>query len=104
MAEIIINNNNFEAEVVNSELPVVIDLWASWCAPCRMLAPAISQIADEYAGRVKVGKINVDDEPELAAKFGVRSIPLVVLIRDGRIAASSIGYKSKEELIEELGI
>ena len=75
MAEIIITKDNFESEVLNSSIPVLVDFWASWCGPCRLLAPAIDQLAREYAGRVKIGKINVDEEPQLAAQFGIVSIP-----------------------------
>lgn len=104
MAELKITAGNFEQEVIGSELPVLIDLWASWCGPCRMLAPIISEIADEYEGKLKVGKINVDDEPELAMRFRVNSIPTVLLIKDGQVAASSIGYRSKDELLSALGL
>ena len=104
MAELKITSENFDSEVPNSEIPVILDLWASWCGPCRMLAPIISEIADEYAGKVKVGKVNVDEEPELAAAFRVMSIPMVVLIKDGKVASTSVGYKTKDELISALGI
>lgn len=104
MAELKITAGNFEQEVIGSEVPVLIDLWASWCGPCRMLAPIISEIADEYEGKLKVGKINVDDEPELAMRFRVNSIPTVLLIKDGQVAASSIGYRSKDELLSALGL
>ncbi len=104
MAELKITSENFDSEVKKSEIPVILDLWASWCGPCRMLAPIISEIADEYAGKVKVGKVNVDEEPELAAAFRVMSIPMVVLIKDGKVASTSVGYKTKDELISALGI
>ncbi|MBQ6552065.1 MAG: thioredoxin [Clostridia bacterium] len=104
MAELKITSENFDSEVTNSEIPVIIDFWASWCGPCRMLAPVIAEIAEEYAGTVKVGKVNVDEEPELAAAFRVMSIPMVVLIKDGKVASTSVGYKTKDELISALGI
>lgn len=89
---------NFEQEVVNADRPVCIDFWAPWCGPCRMLAPELKALADEYAGRVVVGKVNVDEEPELAAAFRVSSIPTVVVIRDGKVVRTSVGYKPKEAL------
>lgn len=89
---------NFEQEVVNADRPVCIDFWAPWCGPCRMLAPELKALADEYAGRVVVGKVNVDEEPELAAAFRVASIPTVVVIRDGKVVRTSVGYKPKEAL------
>ena len=100
MAEITITNENFKKEVLDSDKPVLIDFWATWCGPCRMLSPIVSEIAEEYAGRLKVGKVNVDDEPELAAQFGVMCIPLVVLVKDGKIAEKSVGYRPKEQLTE----
>ena len=104
MAEIKITKDNFQQEVMESKLPVVIDFWASWCGPCRMLGPVISQLAEEYEGRIKVGKVNVDEEGELAAQFSVMSIPLVVLMQDGRMVKSSLGYKSLDALRKELGL
>ena len=98
MAEIIITNDNFESEVLNSSIPVLVDFWASWCGPCRLLAPAIDQLAREYAGRVKIGKINVDEEPQLAAQFGIVSIPTVKVFREGVCTASVVGLRSKAEL------
>ena len=98
MAELTITNANFKKEVLESDKPVLIDLWATWCGPCRMLAPVISDIAKEYEGRIKVGKINVDDEPDLAAQFRVMSIPMVALIKDGKVVETSIGYKPKEQI------
>ena len=102
--EIVLSKENFETEALKSDIPVIVDFWASWCGPCKMLAPVIAQIAEEYAGRIKVGKVNVDDEPELANSFRVSSIPTVVLIRNGAVAATSIGLKPKEKLLADLGI
>ena len=98
MAEITINKSNFESEVIKSEVPVLLDFWAVWCPPCRMLAPVVEEIAQEYEGKVKVGKVNVDEEPELAAMFRVENIPTVVVMRDGKMAESAVGYRPKEQI------
>lgn len=99
MAEIIITKENFESEVINSTVPVLVDFWASWCGPCMMLSPVISEIAQEFQGQVKVGKVNVDEQGELAARFGIASIPTVLLFKDGKIADTSVGYVPKDKLI-----
>ena len=104
MAEIKITKDNFQTEVINSALPVIIDFWATWCGPCRMLSPVIEELAEELEGKVRVGKVNVDEEEELAQKFGVMSIPMVVKIENGKVTAGSLGYKSKPQLKKELGI
>lgn len=95
MAEIILTSDNFESEVIASEIPVLVDFWATWCGPCKMLGPVISQIADEYEGKVKVGKVNVDEEEELAAKYGIQSIPTVLLFKGGEVVEQSLGFKPK---------
>ena len=102
MAEITITKQNFENEVLNSDKPVLVDFWATWCGPCRMLAPVIEEIAAEYEGKVKVGKVNVDDEPDLAMKFKVVSIPTVVLIKNGEVVNSMVGYRPKSEIEQML--
>lgn len=97
MSEITITSQNFNEVVNKSDKPVLIDLWASWCGPCQMLAPVISQIAEEHP-EIKVGKVNVDEQPELAAAFNVSSIPMVVLVKDGKVVSSAVGYRPKSSI------
>ncbi len=99
MAEIKITVDNFEQEVIQSEQPVLVDFWAAWCGPCRMLAPAVAQIAAECEGKIKVGKVNVDEEPELAQRFGIMSIPTVLAFKDGKKVNQSIGLVQKDKLL-----
>ena len=101
MAEITITEENFEKEVLLSDKPVLLDFWAPWCGPCRMLAPVIEAIAVENEDSIKVGKINVDEQVELAAKFGISAIPMVAVMKDGKVVNTSVGYRPKEQ-IEEL--
>lgn len=101
MAEIKITAENFEKEVLQAREPVLVDFWAEWCGPCRMLAPVLEEVAREHEGQVKVGKVNVDEQMELAMKFGVSSIPLLILFKDGQPVAKALGYRPKAE-VEEL--
>ena len=98
MAEIRITKENFEEEVLRSEIPVLVDFWAVWCGPCRMVAPHVEELAREYDGRVKVGKINVDEEPELAVRYGVESIPTLMVFRDGKQGKTLVGYCMKSQI------
>ena len=96
--EIKITKDNFEAEVVKADRPMLVDFWATWCGPCMMLGPVVAEIAAERKDVIKVGKVNVDEEPELAAKFGIMSIPAVLLFKNGEVVANSVGYISKEDM------
>ena len=98
MAELKITRENFENEVMKSNIPVLIDFWAPWCGPCRMMGPIIEQLAEEYEGKAKVGKVNVDEEGELSQAFGVMSIPTIVLVKDGKIVKQAVGARPKAEV------
>lgn len=100
MAEIKITSDNFENEVKNSDIPVLVDFWAPWCGPCQMLGPVVEEIASEYDGRLKVGKVNTDEEPVLAVQHKIVSIPAVLLFVNGEVINQSIGYVPKEELVQ----
>lgn len=100
MAELTITNQNFNTEVMQSNKPVLLDFWAEWCGPCRMLAPIVGEIAEMYDGVIKVGKVNVDEQRELADRFEISSIPTLVLIKNGAAVAQSVGYRSKAAVAE----
>lgn len=102
MTELKLTAANFENELLRSDKPVLLDFYADWCGPCKMLSPVLSEIADEYADVIRVAKVNVDDEPELAMKFKVSSIPMLVFFKDGRIVSTSVGYRPKDEILNEL--
>lgn len=102
MSEIKITKDNFEEEVLKSKVPVLIDFWATWCGPCRMLAPVIEEIAKEANGRFKVGKVNVDEEVELATAFQVSSIPMLAVIKDEKVVNTAVGFMTKEKVLELL--
>lgn len=98
MSALTLTSSNFEQEVVKSEKTVLIDFWAPWCGPCRMVSPIVDEIAGEN-NTVKVGKVNVDEQPELAAQFGVMSIPTLVVMKNGKVATSAVGARSKEAIL-----
>lgn len=97
-AEITLSSANFKAEVLDSDIPVLVDFWAEWCMPCRMIAPSVSQIADAYKGKIKVAKINVDDESDLATQYGIISIPTLLVFKDGKVAKQQVGALPKHEI------
>ena len=103
MAEITLNKDNFTSEVLESDKPVLVDFWAEWCGPCGMLAPVVEEIAEEFDGSVKVGKVNIDEEPELANKYRVEFIPTLIVFRNGKPESTSTGYVPKEKIEEMLG-
>jgi thioredoxin 1 len=93
-----VSESSFEQEVLKSELPVLVDFWAEWCGPCKMIAPVLDDVSNEYKGRVKICKLNVDDHGAVAAKYGVRGIPTLLLIKGGSVAATKVGALSKSQL------
>lgn len=101
MSVINIHSENFENEVMKSEKPVLLDFWASWCGPCRMVGPIVDEIAEERSD-IKVGKVNVDEQQKLAAKFEIMSIPTLVVLKDGEVVQRSVGAKTKNEILEML--
>ena len=100
MATIKVDNDNFQADVLDSDLPVVVDFWAEWCGPCKMIGPSLEELSDEMAGEVKITKVNIDENPELAAQYGVRSIPTLLLFKNGEPASMQVGAKPKSGLEE----
>jgi thioredoxin 1 len=99
---ITLTDDSFQSEVIESSVPVLVDFWATWCGPCRMVAPIVDELAQEYDGRVKVGKVDVDSEQKIAADFGIRSIPTLLIFKDGKQADQIVGAVSKNHLVEKL--
>lgn len=96
--ELKFTKDNFDAEVIGSDIPVLVDFFATWCGPCQLIAPIIEEIAEEYAGKVKVGKINVDEEQALAIRYGIQSIPTLLIFKNGEVAEKIVGLRSKEAI------
>ena len=101
-SEIILTEANFDAEVLQSKLPVLVDFWAEWCGPCRMLTPTIDELATEFSGRAKVGKVNVDQNQMIAERYGIRSIPTLILFKNGEIIEQIVGSQTRDVLKAKL--
>ncbi len=93
-----LNNSNFDSEVIRSDKPVLVDFWAPWCGPCRALAPIIEEVSHEYSDKIKIGKVNVDENPEISMRFGIRSIPTLILFKNGQAVEQIIGAVPKSEI------
>lgn len=102
MSEVIVNDSNFEQEVLKHNGPVMVDFWATWCGPCRMLGPVVEELAKEYEGKVKVCKLNTDEGPDTSTKYRITSIPTIIFFKNGEVAAQTVGLQSKAALQEKL--
>ena len=98
------NDQNFEAEVLKSDVPVLVDFTATWCGPCRALAPIVEKVADEFQGKVKVGKLDIDDSPGISAKYGIRSVPTVLVFEGGAKKAQHVGLTTRDKLVALIGL
>ena len=97
-----IEEGNFDLEVLQSKIPVLVDFWAQWCGPCRMVAPLVEELAEEYEGRISFGKVDVDQNPKIASQFGVMSIPTLILFKGGKPISNIVGFRPKEQLKQNL--
>jgi thioredoxin 1 len=102
MAEHIFTDENFEAEVLKSDVPVLVDFYAEWCGPCKMMSPIIEELAEEFKGKWKIGKVNVDNAPQSSLKYGIQSIPSLLFFKDGQVVNMTIGFQSKEAIKSKL--
>ena len=100
--EIELYKETFEQEVLQSGIPVLVDFWATWCGPCKMIAPIVKEIADEYDGKILVGKVNVDEEPDLTMQYNVSSIPTLMVFKNGQLVNKAVGYREKAEILKML--
>ena len=100
--EIELYKETFEQEVLQSDIPVLVDFWATWCGPCKMIAPIVKEIADEYDGKILVGKVNVDEEPDLTMQYNVSSIPTLMVFKNGQLVNKAAGYREKDEILKML--
>jgi thioredoxin 1 len=101
--EQVFTDQNFQEEVLNNDLPVLVDFFAEWCGPCKMMGPIVEDLAKELEGKVKVGKLNVDENSETASKYGVMSIPTLIYFKGGEVVSTMLGFRSKEEILKEMG-
>ena len=99
---VIIEEGNFDRKVLQSRIPVLVDFWAQWCGPCRMVAPVVEELAEEYEGRISFGKVDVDQNPKIASQFGIMSIPTLILFKDGKPISNIVGFRPKEQLKQNL--
>jgi thioredoxin 1 len=102
MSEITLTDANFKTEVLDSKLPVLVDFWAPWCGPCQMISPIVASVAKEYDGRIKVGKLNVDENPVIASEYGIMSIPTIKIFKDGKIAEETVGVQPVTAIMEKV--
>ncbi len=100
--EIELYKETFEQEVLQSDIPVLVDFWATWCGPCKMIAPIVKEIADKYDGKILVGKVNVDEEPDLTMQYNVSSIPTLMVFKNGQLVNRAVGYREKDEILKML--
>lgn len=100
--EIELYKETFEQEVLQLDIPVLVDFWATWCGPCKMIAPIVKEIADEYDGKILVGKVNVDEEPDLTMQYNVSSIPTLMVFKNGQLVNKAVGYREKDEILKML--
>ena len=99
---LVVSDDNFDAEIMNSDLPAMVDFWAEWCGPCKMVGPIVEELANEYTGKIKVAKMDVDKNPQTPIKFGIRNIPTLILFKNGEVAQTIVGAQPKNNIENEL--